>query len=63
MNSLLLSIGIDDWQNNVEQRLPNLPWRVNYPWSAAAALLPLTPENNYTPTVRRHFALDRATGV
>jgi len=39
--------------DNTERRLPNLPngVRVNYPWSAGAVLLPLTPENNYTPEV------------
>ncbi|KAF8595732.1 galactose oxidase [Ceratobasidium sp. AG-I] len=42
-----------NWQNNVETRLPNLPngQRVSYPMSGAGVLLPLTPENNYTPEV------------
>lgn len=44
---------IYDWKTNTEQRLPDFPngVRVNYPWSAGAVLLPLTPENNYTPEV------------
>ena len=35
-----------DWINDIEMRLPDLPngVRVNYPWSAGAVLLPLTPE-------------------
>jgi hypothetical protein len=35
-----------DWVTHVETRLPDLPngVRVNYPWSAGAVLLPLTPE-------------------
>ena len=35
-----------DWVHHVETRLPDLPngVRVNYPWSAGAVLLPLTPE-------------------
>ncbi|QRV74647.1 glyoxal oxidase [Ceratobasidium sp. AG-Ba] len=42
-----------DWKNNIETRLPNLPngQRVTYPMSGAGVLLPLTPENNYTPEV------------
>jgi len=42
-----------DWHTHVETRLPDLPngVRVNYPWSAGAVLLPLTPENHYTPEV------------
>jgi hypothetical protein len=37
---------IYDWNLDVELRLPDLPngVRVNYPWSAGAVLLPLTPE-------------------
>jgi hypothetical protein len=37
---------IYNWVDNTERRLPNLPngVRVNYPWSAGAVLLPLTPE-------------------
>ncbi|KAJ7846109.1 glyoxal oxidase N-terminus-domain-containing protein [Mycena olivaceomarginata] len=40
-----------DWQTNTETRLPNFPngQRVVYPLNAAAVMLPLTPENNYTP--------------
>jgi hypothetical protein len=35
-----------NWVDNKERRLPDLPngVRVNYPWSAGAVLLPLTPE-------------------
>ncbi|KAK7042275.1 putative fungistatic metabolite [Favolaschia claudopus] len=42
-----------DWQTNIETRLPNFPngQRVVYPMNAAAVLLPLTPENNYTPEI------------
>ncbi|KAK7449220.1 hypothetical protein VKT23_013365 [Stygiomarasmius scandens] len=43
-----------DWRNNAEvTRLPNIPngVRISSPYSAGAALLPLTPENNYTPEV------------
>ncbi|KAG8776107.1 hypothetical protein FRC12_001099, partial [Ceratobasidium sp. 428] len=42
-----------DWKNNVETRLPSLPngQRVTYPMSGAGVLLPLTPENGYTPEV------------
>lgn len=42
-----------DWVHHVETRLPDLPngVRVNYPWSAGAVLLPLTPENHYKPEV------------
>jgi len=44
---------IYNWVDNTETRLPGFPngVRVNYPWSAGAVLLPLTPENNYTPEV------------
>lgn len=44
---------IYDWLKNTETRLPDFPngVRVNYPWSAGAVLLPLTPENKYTPEV------------
>ncbi|KAG8712628.1 hypothetical protein FRC08_014291 [Ceratobasidium sp. 394] len=40
-------------QTNTEARLPNLPngQIVTYPYSGAGVLLPLTPENNYTPEV------------
>ncbi|THU91855.1 hypothetical protein K435DRAFT_673254 [Dendrothele bispora CBS 962.96] len=44
-----------NWRNNTEvgQRLPEIPngIRVTSPYSAGAVLLPLTPENNYTPEV------------
>ncbi|KAG9083361.1 hypothetical protein FRC07_013934, partial [Ceratobasidium sp. 392] len=42
-----------DWQANTERRLPNLPngQMMTYPMSGAGVLLPLTPENNYTPEV------------
>ncbi|KAJ7093924.1 glyoxal oxidase N-terminus-domain-containing protein, partial [Mycena belliarum] len=42
-----------DWRTNIETRLPNFPngQRVVYPLNAAGVLLPLTPENNYTPEV------------
>jgi len=44
---------IYNWKTNTEQRTPNMPNGVivNYPWSAGSALLPLTPDNNYTPEV------------
>lgn len=42
-----------DWKTGKETRLPSLPngVRVNYPASAASALLPLTIANNWTPEV------------
>ncbi|KAJ7173130.1 glyoxal oxidase N-terminus-domain-containing protein [Mycena crocata] len=42
-----------DWRTNTETPLPNFPngQRVVYPLNAAGVLLPLTPENNYTPEV------------
>ncbi|THU95929.1 hypothetical protein K435DRAFT_819571 [Dendrothele bispora CBS 962.96] len=44
-----------NWRNDAEvgQRLPGIPngIRVTSPFSAGAVLLPLTPENNYTPEV------------
>ncbi|THU91870.1 hypothetical protein K435DRAFT_673233 [Dendrothele bispora CBS 962.96] len=43
-----------NWRNNTEvARLPGIPngIRVTSPYSAGAVLLPLTPENNYTPEV------------
>ncbi|GAA5973306.1 hypothetical protein JCM11641_003065 [Rhodosporidiobolus odoratus] len=42
-----------DWETNTERRLKNFPSGVTitYPGSAAAALLPLTIENNWTPEV------------
>ncbi|KAG9079360.1 hypothetical protein FS749_008584 [Ceratobasidium sp. UAMH 11750] len=42
-----------NWQTNTETRLPNIPngQIVTYPYSGVGILLPLTPENNYTPEV------------
>ncbi|KAG8714132.1 hypothetical protein FRC08_012322 [Ceratobasidium sp. 394] len=42
-----------NWQTNPETRLPNLPngQIVTYPYNGVGVLLPLTPENNYTPEV------------
>ncbi|THU91946.1 hypothetical protein K435DRAFT_800864 [Dendrothele bispora CBS 962.96] len=42
---------IFDWKTNTETRLPNIPngVRISYPFSGGVAMLPLTPENNYTP--------------
>jgi hypothetical protein len=42
-----------DWHTNTETRLPDIPngVRVTSPFSAGAVLLPLTPENNFTPEV------------
>ncbi|KAG9127444.1 hypothetical protein FRC07_013761 [Ceratobasidium sp. 392] len=42
-----------NWQTNTETRLPDLPngQTVTYPMSGVGVLLPLTPENNYTPEV------------
>ncbi len=44
---------IYDWQANTEQDLPQLPndVRVTYPMTGTAVLLPLSPENNYTPEI------------
>ncbi|KAK0192258.1 glyoxal oxidase N-terminus-domain-containing protein [Armillaria mellea] len=44
---------IFNWQANTETALPGIPngVRVSSPFSACAILLPLTPENNYTPEV------------
>lgn len=44
---------IYDWKTNKEQRLPDIPngIRVTYPMTAGSAMLPLTPENDYTPEV------------
>ncbi|GAA99111.1 hypothetical protein E5Q_05800 [Mixia osmundae IAM 14324] len=42
---------IYNWKTNTETRLPTLPMRVTYPWSAGGVMLPLTPENNYTPEI------------
>ncbi|KAF8641383.1 hypothetical protein AX16_010004 [Volvariella volvacea WC 439] len=42
-----------DYNTNEEERLPDMPGGVIrvYPASGAVAMLPLTPENNYTPTI------------
>ncbi|KDR84528.1 hypothetical protein GALMADRAFT_220246 [Galerina marginata CBS 339.88] len=42
-----------NWRTNTETRLPGIPngVRVSSPFSAGAVLLPLTPENSYTPEV------------
>ncbi|KIM38769.1 copper radical oxidase [Hebeloma cylindrosporum] len=42
-----------DHQGNVETPLPDMPKHIArvYPASGAVAMLPLTPDNNYTPTV------------
>lgn len=39
-----------DYNTNVEEKLPDMPDRIIriYPASGATAMLPLTPENNYT---------------
>ena len=44
---------IYDWQANTEQRLPVIPngVRVTYPMTGTGLLLPLSPENNYTPEI------------
>lgn len=44
---------IYSWQDNTEQELPGIPngIRITYPMTAGAVLLPLTPENDYTPEV------------
>ncbi|KAF9028798.1 copper radical oxidase [Hymenopellis radicata] len=42
-----------NWKTNTETRLPDIPngVRITSPFSAGATLLPLTPEDNYTPEV------------
>jgi hypothetical protein len=42
-----------NWKTNTETRLPNIPngVRISSPFSASATLLPLTPENNFTPEI------------
>ncbi|KAH9042440.1 DUF1929-domain-containing protein [Lactarius pseudohatsudake] len=42
-----------DYNANVETPLPDMPGQITrvYPASGASAMLPLTPANNYTPTV------------
>ncbi|KAF8578124.1 copper radical oxidase [Ramaria rubella] len=44
---------IFNWKKNTETRLPELPngVRVSSPFSGTAVLLPLSPQNNYTPEV------------
>ncbi|KAJ7212462.1 glyoxal oxidase N-terminus-domain-containing protein [Mycena haematopus] len=44
---------IFSWKRNTETPLPGIPngVRISYPLSGSAVLLPLTPENNYTPEV------------
>lgn len=44
---------IYDWQNNQERRLPGIPngVRITYPMAGTALLLPLSPENGYTPEI------------
>ncbi|KAF9251455.1 hypothetical protein L218DRAFT_1065016 [Marasmius fiardii PR-910] len=42
-----------NWKTNTGTRLPGIPngVRISSPFSAGAVLLPLTPENNYTPEI------------
>ncbi|KAF9269500.1 hypothetical protein L218DRAFT_993537 [Marasmius fiardii PR-910] len=42
-----------DWKTNTETRLPDIPngVRISSPFSAGSVVLPLTPENNYTPEI------------
>ncbi|KAJ7199434.1 glyoxal oxidase N-terminus-domain-containing protein [Mycena pura] len=44
---------IYDWKANTERQLPNIPngVRVSNPYAGSAVMLPLTPENHYTPEV------------
>ncbi|KZT26562.1 copper radical oxidase [Neolentinus lepideus HHB14362 ss-1] len=44
---------IYDWENNEEQRLPQIPngVRVTYPMTGTGLLLPLSPDNSYRPEV------------
>lgn len=44
---------IYDWKSNIERYLPQIPngVRVTYPMAGTAVLLPLSPENNYTPEI------------
>ena len=44
---------IYDWTTNTEQYLPQLPngVRVTYPMTGTALLLPLSPDNDYTPEI------------
>ncbi|KAF9020130.1 hypothetical protein BDZ89DRAFT_1138890 [Hymenopellis radicata] len=42
-----------DWKTNTETCIPGIPngVRITSPFSAGASLLPLTPENGYTPEI------------
>jgi hypothetical protein len=44
---------IYDWEKNTERYLPQLPnnVRVTYPMAGTALLLPLSPDNDYTPEI------------
>ncbi|KAI8989724.1 copper radical oxidase [Trametes punicea] len=44
---------IYNWQTNTERRLPRIPngVRVTYPMTGTGLLLPLSPEDNYTPEI------------
>ncbi|KAJ7607945.1 glyoxal oxidase N-terminus-domain-containing protein [Roridomyces roridus] len=44
---------IFDWQTNTETRLPGIPngVRISSPFSASHVLLPLSPQNDYTPEI------------
>ncbi|TFK92323.1 copper radical oxidase [Polyporus arcularius HHB13444] len=44
---------IYDWKTNTERRLPRIPngVRVTYPMTGTGLLLPLSPENDYTPEI------------
>lgn len=44
---------IYDWNQNTEQRLPDIPngIRITYPMTAGAIMLPLSEANGYTPEV------------
>ena len=44
---------IYDWTTNTERYLPQIPngVRVTYPMTGTALLLPLSPDNNYTPEI------------
>lgn len=47
-----LGTEIFDYKNNIEYPLANMPYAVRtYPGSAATAMLPLTPANNWTATI------------
>jgi Domain of unknown function (DUF1929) len=50
---LILSSVLWDYNANVETPLPDMPGNVArvYPASGATAMLPLTPQNNYVPTM------------